>query len=28
MSLLIAGLFLVSVETDDGAVRLLDWLLS
>ena len=28
MSLLIAGLFLVTVETDDGAVRLLDWLLS
>ena len=28
MSLLIAGLFLVTVDTDDGAVRLLDWLLS
>jgi len=28
MGLLIAGLFLVSVKTDDGAIRLLDWLLS
>lgn len=28
MTILIAGLFLITVETDDGAVRLLDWLLS
>ena len=28
MTLLIAGLFLLEVETADGPVRLLDWLLS
>jgi len=28
MALMIGGLFFVMVETDDGTMRLLDWLLS